>query len=473
MSRPNIVLILSDQHNPGVLRHAGDPVVRTPNLDAMARQGIRFDSAYCGAPLCVPSRMTFLASRHASKIQVWSNSCVLRSDIPTFAHALGAAGYETVLCGRMHFEGPDQRHGFERRIVGDFTRNYPGARGGTRHTGQSRAVLSNAGPGASAVQAYDERVTEAACRFIEERSSKSRPWCLVIGYYLPHCPFLAPQELFDAYYDHVSIPPIPEQSHPAIHAWRTRRGVTDVSVDEIRRARAAYYGMVTLLDHNVGRVLAAVDRSPQSQDTVRVYLSDHGEMAGEHGMWWKSCFYEGSVRVPMIWSWPGKIPQGKACKHVVSLLDVGPTLTELAEGPRSADLDGRSLLPLLMWENGGESPAWSDEAYSEFSGMAGADPPARMVRRGPWKMTVYHGFHEPMLFNVEEDPDELNDRATDPTCADVRADLWSSIMDGWDPEEIVQRLRVRQRDDTILSAWYKNVRPPQDDLWQSTTDKGR
>lgn len=417
--------------------------------------------------------MTFLSSRHGSNIQVWGNHCVLRSDIPTFLHSLGAAGYETVLCGRMHFEGPDQRHGFEKRIMGDFTRNYPGGPGGTKYTGQNVKVVEHSGPGDSLVQQYDRAVTAAACDFLRTRQRNDKPWCLVVGYYLPHCPFICPPDLFELYYDRVSIPPEPslDAVHPAVADWRVRRGVVNLPEELVRRARAAYYGMVTLLDKNVGRVLEALDESVYRTDTVRVYLSDHGEMAGEHGMWWKSNFYEGSVRVPMIWSWPGTIPQGAVRDEVVSLLDVGPTLSELGQAPIPEDINGRSLVPLLGIGNcdAGRAdplPDWPDEAFSEFASPGIGDPPSRMIRRGPWKLTVYHGYDEPQLFNLQEDPEEMHDRARDPACIQFRNELWARVHEGWDPEEIVRRTTIRRRDDALLVAWARAVQPPSVDLWR-------
>ena len=462
--------------------YAGDALVRTPHLDRLAQEGTAFRAAYCGAPLCVPSRMTFLSSRHASNIQVWGNDDVLRSDIPTFAHSLGAAGYETILCGRMHFEGPDQRHGFERRLVGDFTRNYPGGPGGTAHTGQNVKVIENAGSGDSLVQQYDRAVTEAACEFLRTREPGGRPWCLVVGYYLPHCPFISPPELFDEYYDRVSIPPEPplESMHPAVADWRVRRRVVGIPEELVRRARAAYYGMVTLLDQNIGRVLEALEASPHRADTVRIYVSDHGEMAGEKGMWWKNSFYDGSARVPMIWSWPGRIPQGVVRDEVVSLLDVGPTLAELGGAPVAQDVDGRSLAPLLGLRDAAADigsgadtgrAAWPNEAFSEFASLGIGDPPARMIRRGPWKLVVYHGYHEPQLFNLNEDPEENVDRARDPACAGIRAELWARVHEGWNPEEIIRRVRIRKRDDAILVAWARAVKPPSTDLWRPALEQ--
>ncbi len=468
MDKPNILIILSDQHHPRMLGVAGDPVLRTPNLDALARQGVRFDQAYCAAPVCVPSRMTFMTSRTCSNIEVWGNKCLLQSDIPTFAHTLGVAGYETVLCGRMHFEGPDQMHGFERRIMGDFTRNFPGMSGVSlaglpAGTGQSRNAVATAGAGRTSIQSYDEAVTDAACEFIANRQPDDRPWCMVVGYYLPHSPFFCPKALFDEYYDRIELPEVTQEEidnrHPAIHDWLAKRKLTEpLTEQQVRNARAAYYGMVTQLDANAGRVLASLDQSAQCKDTLRIYLSDHGEMAGEHGMWWKSNFYESSVGVPMIWSWPGVLPEGVTRSEIVSLLDVGSTLEEFAQYDGSHPVDGHSLMPLLVGEE--EKANWPNEITAELAG-------AKMIRSGPWKMVAYHGYDEPQLFNLESDPGELQDRANDPECAEIRKTLLQRIHCGWNPERIAKRLQQRNDDSTILHQWAVNAQPTQDWVWSA------
>ena len=212
--RPNLLVIMTDQHNAGVMGCAGDPVVRTPNLDALAARGVRFSRAYCANPLCVPSRMTFLTSRHSSEVGVWVNSNVLRSDIPTFAHSLSAAGYETVLCGRMHFSCADHRHGFDKHLVGDVSAQWPGTASTDlgdippASTSQTRPCLDTVGPGRTSYQAFDRAVTDGAVDFLKRRaaSDEGRPFCLVVGYVLPHCPFICPKDLFEEYCAKVNVP---------------------------------------------------------------------------------------------------------------------------------------------------------------------------------------------------------------------------------------------------------------------------
>jgi len=472
--RPNFLVIMSDQHSPHFMGCAGEGLVRTPHLDGLAERGVVFDANYCAAPLCVPSRMTFLTGRHCSDIGVWTNGCMLPSDIPTFAHGLGAAGYETVLGGRMHFVGPDQRHGFEKRIIGDVLSPFPGGPGpdlghiSMASTGQSRRAVEIAGPGRTAYQAYDVEVTDTCCRWLEEREDE-RPFCLVVGYVLPHCPFICPKELYEEYYERIEIPRVPEdyldELHPAVRLWRRMRGIDDLTEVEIRRARAAYYGLVTYMDELIGRLLKALADSRFGEETVVAYTSDHGEMAGEHGMWWKSSFYEGSARVPMIWSWPGRLREGARVGAVTSLLDVGPTLLEMAGAELLPQVAGRSLVGFL---GEGETPAgWPDCALAENVVTSGRERPGRMVRQGKWKLNLYHGYDQPQLFDLEGDPEEFRDRAGDPACAGIREELLARVREGWDGDAVEGTLARRDETRPLLRQWARQVPHDLTDFWRA------
>ena len=473
---PNFLVILSDQHSPHLLGCAGDSLVRTPHLDRLAERGVLFDANYCAAPLCVPSRMTFLSGRHCSDINVWTNGCMLPSDIPTFAHGLGAAGYETILGGRMHFVGADQRHGFEKRIIGDVLSPLPGGPGPDLGeiplftTGQTHRAVEVAGPGRTAYQAYDVAVTDTCSRYLEERDD-TRPFCLVVGYVLPHCPFICPKDLYEEYLDRVDVPQLPadyhENLHPAMRLWRQVRGVDGLSEAQTRSARAAYYGLVTYMDELIGRLLQSLATAPFAENTIVVYSSDHGEMAGEHGMWWKSSFYEGSARVPMIWSWPGHLQEGRRVPAVTSLLDIGPTLLDLAGTDPLPQVAGRSLTGFL--QNATPPADWPDVAFAEnYNG--GQERPGRMIRRGPWKLNHYHGFDRPQLFNLEEDPDEFHDRAADPSCAEVRNQLQELLLNGWDGDEIEAVLQRRSETRPLLRQWASAVPHDLSDFWRAPPD---
>ena len=307
--QPNVLIVMSDQHSRRRLGCYGDPVVRTPNLDALASRGVRFENAYCPAPLCVPSRMSFLTGRHPSANRVWLNSHILSSAIPTWAHALGAAGYETALLGRMHFVGPDQRHGFERRPIGEYWSNYPGGsnpgaplfkRIPSGASGQTRVAPESSGTGSTTYSAMDEMIAAAACRYLQEKADGGgRPFAATVGFVLPHCPYYAPKDLFNYYYERTDVPrPTPEdidREPVAIHNLKRRLDLdAPLSPGRIRIAVAAYLGLCEYVDRLIGDILRKLADTGLDRSTLVIYCSDHGEMAGEHGLWGKSNYYEGS-----------------------------------------------------------------------------------------------------------------------------------------------------------------------------------
>lgn len=469
--RPNFLILLSDQHSPHIAGCYGDRVVRTPHIDALAERGVTFEGTYCQSPLCVPSRMSFLTSQQPSDIEVWTNSCFLPSDVPTFAHGLGAAAYETTLVGRMHFKGADQRHGFEHLRVGSVTpvdlfgedtSLSPGLRAAAGH---SRPAVTTAGPGRTGYQAYDEEVAGATADLLREKSGATdRPFCIVTGFALPHCPFVCPREDWDYYHDRVALPSLPdgylENLHPVIKEWRKTRGVEGLTDEQIRRARAGYYGNITHLDRQVGVVLHALAETGLEKNTVVIYLSDHGEMAGEHGMWWKSNFFEASVGVPLVVSFPPHFSPARR-REVVSLVDIGPTLLEMAGADPLPTASGASLVPLLE----GRHDSVPRPAFSEKYPYAGT-PPGRMIRDGNWKL-VHHEGQTPMLFDLEKDPGELTDLGTSDAHATIRDALHHRVRSGWDPDRMQAVLAKREKHHPLLRAWYETVRPPGQGQWHA------
>lgn len=452
---PNILLIMSDQHSPFFLGCRGRRPVRTANLDALAACGVSFNHAYCANPLCVPSRMTFLTSRFSRDIQVWTNDAILGSDCPTFVHHLNSAGYDSFLCGRMHFEGPDQRHGYRRRILGDV---YPKLEHiPVNTTGQHADGVKTAGPGRTAYMCYDDEVTRVACRFLEriDRSPPDRPFFLTVGCVLPHSPYICPRHLFEEYMDTVDVPQLPDgylgRLHPAMQVWRRARAVEELTDEQVRIARAAYFGLVTYLDALIGQVLQTLAETHFADNTVVIYTSDHGDMAGEHRMWWKTSFYEGSVGVPLILSWPGRFAEARTVDAVVSLLDIGPTLVAVAGGEPMPAVRGRSLLGFT--EDGGRPSDWPDTAYAEKVWAVDSHyATGRMIRRGAWKLNHYHGYHRPQLFNLESDPDEMRDLGADPGCCDVTRDLQDQVLADWSGDSVVEAVRRLHSDQSVPST---------------------
>jgi len=471
MEKYNVLILMSDQHSKHYLGCYGNELVRTPSLDRLAEEGMLFANAYTPAPLCVPARMSFMTGRLPSANRVWTNGHILSSAIPTWAHAVGAAGYETALVGRMHFVGADHRHGFELRPMGEYSAVFPGADrlGGPQFkevprgtSGQARISVECAGIGRNSYQAFDEMAAAKACEYLEEkaRGGGGRPFAAVAGFVLPHCPFFAPRELFEYYYERVDVPQPTakelEQEPEAIRRFKKARGIDEpLPAERIRVARAAYFGMCEYFDRQVERVLKKLDETGLSENTLVIYTTDHGETAGEHGCWWKSNYYEGSVGVPLIARLPGRVPAGTKNPAICSLMDIGATMVEMAGGEELPAADGYSLWAELRGE---QDLARPDETFSEHGPTRG-EGPSRMIRRGPWKLFKYHDDTPPALFNLEEDPGERRDLGPDAEFAAVRDELLERLYADWDPEWVVRECETLGRDMQVISAWGRAVQP--------------
>jgi choline-sulfatase len=280
---------------------------------------------------------------------------------------------------------------------------------------------------------------------------------------LPHCPFIAPKNLFDYYYERVDIPRIVGDVPPTIRRFRKLRGILEPLPDErIRVARAAYYGMCEYLDLLIGRILDCLDETGLSENTLVVYTTDHGEMAGDHGCWWKSNYYEGSVGVPLIARLPGFVPASSVSQAICSLMDLGPTFSEIA-GTEMLDVDGRSIWSILR---GNRPSSWLNETCSEFcDGVGDLYLPSRMIRSGRWKLWVYPDQERlpPTLFDLNDDPLEQHDLGNSPALAKVRDQLLSKVLSDWDPETVHREGRQAVADWGTLSRWANQTLPENPD----------
>ena len=370
-------------------------MVQTPHLDRLAAGGVTLDAVYCPSPICVPSRMSMLTGRHPYQNACWTNSHILDSGIPTFAHALGAAGYRTCLAGRMHSLGPDQLRGYSERLVGDHSPNFDGnpspPRGPLDGTaGPARVSLARSGPGQGGYQVHDEVVTAAAVDWLNRLGAARRsappgtsqaPFLLSVGFMLPHQPFVARRPEYERYRGRVPGPRSPRPSqpeHPYLTWWRARTGIESVTPEEEQRCRSAYWALVDRLDAMIGQVLRALEENGLAENTLVLYTTDHGEQAGEHGLWWKQTMHEASARVPAVVSWPGTLPAGQRCGRVVSALDLTATILDAAQAPALPGMAGRSLLGLLA------APAAPDGAAPARRPCRrpGPESPAPRRRRG-------------------------------------------------------------------------------------------
>jgi choline-sulfatase len=479
MVNPNIVLVVSDQHRGDWVGYGGNGAVRTPNLDRLAADGVAFTQAYCNSPLCVPSRMSMLTGRYPHHIGVHGNEDCLPSGIPTVAHAMALGGYDTVLCGRMHFVGPDQRHGFQTRLVGDITPSYPGGpRTNYAHlTGTPGPIALSvelAGPGESPVLDYDEAVVTACEEFVSERASlgDGKPVFLTVGLYGPHPPFTCSPEQYvsalEALREHDSLIPMDRIPHPYVEQLRRDGRLDTITPEQITMARANYVGLIGQLDHHIGRITEAAKALPG--DTLLIYVSDHGEMAGDHGLFWKRSCYEGSARVPMVW-YPVKqqsrhyVDRGRRVDVPVSLVDLAPSLTGITGSPRLPHVDGDDLTTLLG-DGGDDALDWADRpVYSEL--ILGDRWAVRMVRHDRHKLVYYHG-RDPQLFDLAEDPAEVDDLAGDMQYAGVCEELTARILADWEPEMLLAARSARRAAPAFMREWGRKVGAGRMDLWTET-----
>jgi choline-sulfatase len=460
-ARPNVLVVMTDQLVPFLTGAYGHGVVQTPHLDALAARGVRFDAAYTPYPLCAPARAAMLTGAYASTLGCYDNASVLPSDVPTIAHYLATAGYETVLSGKMHFVGPDQLHGFRRRLTTDV---FPAGlawvpvleedgsfvRGGHAHN----YVPPNVGVRPwTKFLAYDEETHFRALEYLRGRvgQPEAEPFLLVASYHHPHDPFHVTQELWDLYEDaEIDVPSLPadlDSTYSAMDRWANEaHGVDEVRLDDagnLTALRRAYYGLVTYVDRKLGELLAALDQTGEREDTVVVFLSDHGDMLGEKRMVQKRCFYEWSARVPLVLALPDGRGAGTTVSEPVSLLDVLPTLLDLVGHPEGErlPLDGSSLVPLV---DGGRDPQRT--VLSEYH-VEKVRAPCFMARRGRHKLVHVHG-HDEQLFDLDADPGEWESLAGRPEVAAIEADLREAILARFDPDAIAAEgaASVRRRE---------------------------
>jgi choline-sulfatase len=454
--RPDILLIMADQLTPSALPFHGNPVTVAPAMSRLADSGVVFDAAYTASPLCSPARASLLTGLLPSRTGIYDNAAEFGAHIPTFAHYLRDAGYRTVLSGKMHFCGPDQLHGFEERLTTDI---YPAAFAWTPDWSRpderpswyhDMSSVTEAGPCLRSNQLdFDDEVAFAAERslFDHVRADDKRPFCYVVSFTHPHDPFTISQQWWDLYRD--DDIPLPRsysrvdedlgRLHP--HELRLRavcamNGVT-VTDAQIRAARRAYYGAISYVDDRISRLLALLRETDRLDNTVIIVTSDHGEMLGERGAWFKMSFYEGSARVPLIvWS-PALFPAHRV-EAAVSTMDFLPTLTALAgAGDPVGPLDGRSLLPHLA------GTPDRDEAVAEYL-AEGAIAPIVMIRAG--RLKFIHSPADPdQLFDLASDPDEQVNLATDTAWADVTEGFRRRVADRWDLEALDRQVRLSQQ----------------------------
>ena len=443
---------MSDEHNPHAMGVAGHPLAQTPHLDRLAARGTRFTSAYTTSPICVPARAGFATGKYPHQIGYWDNADPYEGAVPSWHHLLRSRGHRVVSIGKLHFRGlPGDDHGFSQELlpmhvvdgIGDVKglvrQDIP------RRNGYDK-LAKLAGPGESPYTRYDRDIAARAQAWLRGEASRHRdkPWALFVSFVCPHFPLVAPPEFYGRY--PLDAIPLPKQyltgerpDHPYLRDY-DRCAAYDAGFggdhEKVRRAIAGYLGLVSFMDDNVGKVLRALDDAGLASDTRIVYTSDHGDNVGARGLWGKSTMYEESAGVPLLLAGPG-IASAERCSTPASHVDLFPFFLEGAGEP--APTDGYHGISPLALAAGGHTDRAVISEYHAIGSTSGVT----MLRKGRWKY-VHCVRYRPQLFDLEQDPEELVDRAADPACRAVLAGLQAELRRFCDPDEVDARAKRRQ-----------------------------
>ena len=452
MSKPNILIFMVDQLNGTLFPDGPAEWLHAPNLKKLAARSTRFQNAYTASPLCAPGRAAFMSGQLPSDTGVYDNAAEFTSSIPTYAHHLRRAGYQTCLSGKMHFVGPDQMHGFEERLTTDI---YPADFGWTpdyRKPGERidwwyHNIGSVTGSGVAEISnqmEYDDEVAYNATRKVYDysRGKDDRPWCMTVSFTHPHDPYVARKKYWDLYEDceHLlpTVPAMDYEKHDThsqrifdANDWRS----FDISEDDIKRSRRAYFANISYLDDKIGEVMEALEAT--RQEAIIMFVSDHGDMLGERGLWFKMSFFEGSARVPMMICAPEM--EAGLITTPVSNIDVCPTLCDLA-GVDMSEVEpwttGQSVKPM------GQGVARTEPVAIEYAAEASYAPMVSL-RYGKWKYNRCK-LDPDQLFDLEADPHELTNLAEAPAHQGTLDQLRAKSEARWDLDKYDADVRKSQ-----------------------------
>lgn len=456
---PNILFVMADQMAAPILpMYDSESVIQMPHLMEMSKDAVVFDSAYCNAPLCAPSRFAMVTGQLPHRIGAYDNASQLSSEEPTFAHYLRSQGYHTSLSGKMHFIGADQLHGYEQRLTADI---YPGDFGWSVNWDETdlrldyyhnMASVTDAGVCVRSNQIdYDEEVMYRAKNYLYDhaRKSKDKPFFLTVALTHPHDPYTTRKEWWDLY-DGVDIPlpkhePVHEDLEP--HAKRLQQVIDldgkPLTDEQKQRARRAYFGNCSYVDHNVGQLRKVLDECDLTDDTIIIFSGDHGDHLGERSLWYKMTFYEMSARIPLMVYAP-KHFSPRRVKESVSSLDYLPTFVDIASGGRAKEIldpnlpmDGNSLFPYLQGGTG------EDTVRGEYMGE-GTISPLFMVRQGKYKF-IYCPTDPLELYDLEADPLEKKNLARLPEHQGLAASFLYDVKSRCDVASTTKAVLKSQR----------------------------
>ena len=441
-TRPNILLILSDQHNSKIAGFAGDTNVQTQNLDALAERSVQFTAATCTSPVCTPSRMSILTGKDVHHCGAWNNHWVIFPEHTTWPEYFADNGYRTGMVGKMHFGGRDQMQGFQVRPYGDLKH-------GLGHQPEPLELFPGyAGPESAGETEIPESllsdvvITRETLAFLREHDDKDpdTPWFVCAGYTRPHSPFTAPGRYIRRYRDKVAAtaPTDPDDLEPYARHTYDRVGYGKVTPEQSQRAVEGYYACVDFVDDCIGELLDGLDKDGLLENTIIIYTSDHGEMLGRHGLWAKEVYYDESIEAPLLMTGPGIAPGAQRVDHPFSLMDLFPTCCGLAGLAVPPGLDGVDFSKLLANPDTAEAPrSFSPSSYYKYAIRVYHAPhdaketeshrAMRVNRRRRWKYVAIEGG-DPLLFDMEADPEENNNLAGDPKHGDLCREMHEELF---------------------------------------------
>jgi choline-sulfatase len=461
---PNIVFVVCDQHSGRFLGLNGFPLVQTPNLNRLAARGVNFQNCYSNNPVCVPARASLMTGMFASDVGSFGNATPLGPDTLTWGNHLRSHGYYCWATGKMDLtHGGD--YGFHELEVSNGHSLNPDI------TSLFRAPVCMYLPERPQVNGWfrdhtspDRERAQRALQFLRAEMPKLRqPWAAYVGFTMPHPRWVAQRKYLGIYPpEKMPLPAVPlnyldERPAPFTLLANFHNVSAPISRKRIQRARAAYFGMISELDEHVGWLLDELDRSGEAENTLFIYTSDHGEMLGDNGLWFKDVLLENAARVPLIMAGAG-LPQGKTIRMPVSHVDMVPTILDIAGVPRPQTLRGHSLLPLIH----GQAGAKPGFAFSE-SHSTGNITGSFMIRKGDWKYIYFTG-DKPLLFNLKEDPSELHNLAEQPEMTGLIGELHQHLTSLVDPDAVTYRAFDKQHqilmnlvDSLDAESFYKRL----------------
>lgn len=402
--RSNVLVLMSDEHNPFISQPYGHPFVETPNMKRLAQMGTVFTNAYCPSPLCLPSRSSFLSGRRVFDLQTYGNCNVFTSEHPSYGGVLAAQNVHSVHIGKTDVYNKASTLGFS-EMIQPIDRAQPGDVYVSRNPLAVQREAESRGGGYGPKPnpfANDNAKMDAALQWLSDTApTLRRPWTLTVNLLKPHFPHTVTQDLWDRYAGHADMPSHGKETESARHPYaldlRKFFATDSLDDDKIRNLRRGYYGCVSYIDQQLGRLLDVLQSSGQLDDTVIAYTSDHGEMLGRFGLWWKRSLYEDSVRIPMIVAGPG-FQGGRRVSTPVDLHDLQASLFEATGAQRPDDWCGTPLQRI---------PTRDDKrvVFSEFQG-GGTRASAFLVRQGRWKL-IYNCAAPHQLFDLEAGPADV------------------------------------------------------------------